>query len=89
MKRLPIVITMVLAGSFLAFQTMGTGNSNPPNKYEEILKLVSQKLSEDHYSPQNFDDAFSKKVFKKYLTDLDADKTFFLQSDIDQLKQKY
>lgn len=89
MKRLPIVITMVLAGSFLAFQTMGTGNNNPPNKYEEILKLVGQKLAEDHYSPQNFDDAFSKKIFKKYLTDLDGDKTFFLQSDIDQLKQKY
>ncbi|HVT86176.1 MAG TPA: carboxy terminal-processing peptidase [Chitinophagaceae bacterium] len=89
MKRLPIVITMVVAGSFLAFQTMGTGNSNPPNKYEEILRLVGQKLAEDHYSPQNFDDAFSKKVFKKYLTDLDQDKTFFLESDIDQLKQKY
>lgn len=89
MKRLPIVLTMVVAGSFLAFQTMGTGNSNPPTKYEEILKLVGQRLSEDHYSPQNFDDAFSKKVFKKYITDLDPDKTFFLQSDYDLLKQKY
>jgi carboxyl-terminal processing protease len=90
MKRLPIVITMVVAGSFLAFQTLGKSNGNPPpSKYDEILRLVGQKLSEDHYSPQNFDDAFSKKVFKKYLTQIDPDKTFFLQSDIDQLKQKY
>jgi carboxyl-terminal processing protease len=90
MKRLPIVITMVVAGSFLAFQTMGTtGKSNPPSKYDEILRLVGQKLSEDHYSPQDFDDAFSKKVFKKYLNELDQDKTFFLQSDIDLLKSKY
>ena len=36
MKRLPIVIMMVIAGSFLAFQTMGTGTKNPPGKYEEI-----------------------------------------------------
>jgi carboxyl-terminal processing protease len=81
---------MVVAGSFLAFQTLGKSNGNPPpSKYDEILRLVGQKLSEDHYSPQNFDDAFSKKVFKKYLTQIDPDKTFFLQSDIDQLKQKY
>jgi carboxyl-terminal processing protease len=78
MKRLPIVITMVVAGSFLAFQTLGKSNGNPPpSKYDEILRLVGQKLSEDHYSPQNFDDAFSKKVFKKYLTQIDPDKTFF------------
>ncbi|MBS1622200.1 MAG: carboxy terminal-processing peptidase [Bacteroidetes bacterium] len=90
MKRLPIVITMVVAGSFLAFQTMGTtGKTNPPSKYEEILKLVVQKLTEDHYDPQKIDDAFSKKVFKKYLNQLDADKTYFLQSDIDLLKKKY
>lgn len=65
MKRLPIVITMVVAGSFLAFQTMGTtGKTNPPSKYEEILKLVVQKLTEDHYDPQKIDDAFSKRFLK-------------------------
>ncbi|MBS1920907.1 MAG: carboxy terminal-processing peptidase [Bacteroidetes bacterium] len=89
MKRLPIVITMVVAGSFLAFQTLGKSNNNPPSKYEEILKLVGQKLTEYHYSPQNIDDAFSQKVFKKYLNQIDPDKSFFLQSDYDLLKQKY
>lgn len=89
MKRLPIVILLVIVGSFLAFQTMGTGKSTPPSKYEEILKLVGQRLAEDHYSPQNIDDAFSKKVFKKYIDQLDPDKTYFLQSDIDLLKKKY
>ena len=67
MKRLPIVILMVVAGSFLAFQTMGTGTKNPPSKYEQILKLVGEMLSQAHYSPQNINDAFSKKVFKKFI----------------------
>lgn len=89
MKRLPIVILMVLAGSFLAFKTMGTGNSKPPSKYEEILKLVGEMLTQAHYSPQNIDDAFSKKVFKKYMLDLDEEKMYFLQSDVDSLKKKY
>jgi carboxyl-terminal processing protease len=90
MKRLPIVILMVVAGSFLAFKTMGTGNRSssnyPPSKYEKILKLVGEMLSQAHYDPQSINDGFSKKVFNKYLSNLDQDKNFYLQSDIDDLK---
>jgi carboxyl-terminal processing protease len=89
MKRLPILVMTVLAGVFFAFQTLGTGKSNPPSKYEQILKLVGQMLTTGHYSPQDINDAFSKKIFKKYLGSLDQDKNFFLQSDIDELKKKY
>ena len=87
MKRLPIVILMIVAGSFLAFQSMGSNTKNPPTKYEEILKLVGQMLSQAHFSPQNIDDAFSKKVFTKYMTDLDPEKNIFVQSDLDALKK--
>src|SRR5688500_15426983 len=87
MKRLPVVIMMVVAGSFLAFQTMGTGHKNPPTKYEKILRLVGEMLSQAHYSPQSVNDAFSKKVFKKFLGDLDGEKHMLLQSDIDALKK--
>ncbi|HNR16816.1 MAG TPA: carboxy terminal-processing peptidase [Chitinophagaceae bacterium] len=87
MKRLPIVILMIVAASFLAFKTMGKGNNIPPGNYEKIMKLVGEMLSHGHYSPQDINDAFSKKVFKKYITELDADKTIFLQSDIEALKK--
>ena len=91
MKRLPIVIMMVVAGSFLAFKTMGTGTNNnsknPPSKYEQILKLVGSMLSEAHFSPQSINDAFSKKVFKKFMADLDREKNMFLQSDMNALKK--
>lgn len=89
MKRLPIVILTIVAGTFLAFQTMGTGTKTPPGKYEEILKLVGEMLSQGHYSPQDINDAFSKKIFKKYITDLDPEKNIFLQSDMDILQKKY
>lgn len=90
MKRLPIVIMMVVAGSFLAFKTMGTvtrTTTNPPSKYEQILKLVGEMLSQAHYSPQDLNDAFSKKVFKKFIADLDPDKNMYLQSDMNALKK--
>ena len=90
MKRLPIVIMMVVAGSFLAFRTMGTGtrtSSNPPSKYEKILKLVGEMLSQAHYSPQDFNDAFSKKVYRKFMADLDPEKNMYLQSDIKLLNK--
>ena len=89
MKRLPILIMMVVAGSFLAFKTMGTGTSSnsgkPPTKYEQILKLVGEMLSQAHFNPQDINDAFSKKVFKKFISSLDQDKNMFLQSDMDAL----
>lgn len=89
MKRLPIVILMILAGSFLAFQTMGTGTKNPPNKYEEILRLVGQMLAQAHFSPKQINDDFSKKIFNKFITDLDPEKNMFLASDIATLKKKH
>ena len=89
MKRLPILIMMLVAGSFLAFKTMGTGTGNssinPPSKYEQILKLVGEMLSQAHFNPQDINDVFSKKIFKKFISNLDQDKNMFLQSDIDAL----
>src|SRR5690242_14867537 len=90
MKRLPIVILMVVAASFFAFKSLGKSNdvpANPPSKYEQILKLVGNMLTEGHFSPQDINDDFSKKVFKKFMLDLDPEKNMYLQSDIDALKK--
>ena len=88
MKRLPIVIAMVIAGVFLAFNTMGKTKSDPPNKYERILKMVGEILSEGHYSPKDINDEFSKKVFVKYFEELDPEKNIFLKEDL-KLLDKY
>ncbi|MEI9945232.1 MAG: carboxy terminal-processing peptidase [Chitinophagaceae bacterium] len=87
MKRLPFLILFVIAGLFLAFQTMGTGTKTPPGKYEEILQRVGDMLTQGHYSPKDINDEFSKKIFKKFLNDLDPDKIYFTKQDIDTLKK--
>ena len=76
MKRLPILLMLVVAGTFLAFRSLGK-SSNPPSKYEKILRNVGQMLAEAHYSPKDINDDFSKKIFKKFLNDLDPDKDIF------------
>jgi carboxyl-terminal processing protease len=86
MKRLPILVMLLVTGTFLAFQSLGK-SSNPPSKYEKILRNVGQMLAEAHYSPKDINDEFSKKIFKKYLNDLDPDKNIFLQTDYDALKK--
>src|SRR5829696_8841434 len=86
MKRLPILVMLVIAGTFLAFQSLGK-SSNPPTKYEKILKNVGQMLMEAHYSPKDINDEFSKKIYTKFLADLDPDKNIYLQSDYDALKK--
>ena len=90
MKRFPIVVMFALTGSFLAFRAIGNipHESNPPGKYEQILKLVGEMMSQAHYSPQDINDAFSKKVFKKFMSDLDPEKNMFLAADMDALQKK-
>jgi carboxyl-terminal processing protease len=88
MKRLPVLIVMLIAGIFLAFQTTGTSNKkNPPSRYEKILQIVGEILTQGHYSPKDINDDFSKKVFNRYFEELDPDKNMFMQEDITSLNK--
>ncbi|MEO6328902.1 MAG: carboxy terminal-processing peptidase [Ginsengibacter sp.] len=89
-KFIPILFLFIAGGLFLAYTTMGRGDKridDPRSKYEKILRNVGIILEEGHYSPKKIDDAFSKEVFKKYLEDIDPDKSIFLQKDIDGFKK--
>lgn len=87
MKRLPIIVLLVVAGVFLAFRSLGTGENNPPGDYEKVLKNVGAMLMEGHYSPKDINDDFSKKVFNRYFGELDPARNIFLSSDIESLKK--
>jgi carboxyl-terminal processing protease len=86
-RSLPILLTVLVAGVFIAFRSLGTGNDNPPTRYERILHNVGEMLTEIHYSPKDINDKFSKEVFKKFLVTVDQDKGVFLQSDINELRK--
>lgn len=86
-KFFPVYIILTGAIMFFAFQTQGRDDDNPKSKNEKILRNVGMLLEQGHFSPKKIDDEFSKTVLKKFINDLDDDKTIFFQVDIDSFKR--
>ncbi|GLS84630.1 carboxy terminal-processing peptidase [Paraferrimonas haliotis] len=56
-------------------------------QHKVASKRVTGKLSRSHYERVTIDDAFSEKVWQRYLKLLDYNRSFMLQSDVDRFKQ--
>lgn len=50
-----------------------------------LLRAINGALQSAHYDPVSIDDDFSKKAFELYLDNIDGNKRFLLQSDVDEL----
>ena len=83
-KFFPVILLMVAASFFLAFQSQGRteNDDNPKTRHAKILRNVGILLTEGHFSPKKIDDKFSADVLKKFTEDLDGDKNILLASDI-------
>ncbi len=86
-KGLLLLAIVLFGGLFFAFKSTSAGTDIVMTPRQRLLAAVGTILEGHHYSPKNINDAFSKQVFKKYLQDLDGDKTLFLQSDISKLRK--
>ncbi len=81
-----LLIIVAFAGAFFAFKSVNP-NPVPTTQKQKLLAAIGQLLEEQHYSPKPLNDAFSKEIFKKYLDELDGDKSLFLKSDIESFKK--
>ncbi|MCT8574730.1 carboxy terminal-processing peptidase [Glaesserella parasuis] len=61
----------------------------PSNQHVTSTKRVTARLTQSHYHKFQLDDAFSEKIFNRYIDWLDGSHNTFLQSDIDELRAKY
>ena len=52
-------------------------------------KRATTRLTQSHYRQLQLDDEFAEKIFDRYLKALDFNRTTFLQSDIDEMREKY
>ncbi len=87
MKRIPILILLLAGLGYLTLHAVGKkGPADPPGRYEKIMVLVGRMLEEGHFSPQPINDAFSQKIFSRYLEELDPEKNMLLSSDIEKLR---
>jgi len=56
------------------------------SQHAKVAKRVSDLFSRSHYKYMPLDNTLSKKVFDRYIEQLDFNKQIFLQSDIDAMK---
>lgn len=87
MRRMKVIIPVALltiSMGVLAFSKLH--KEDPPGRYEVIMGLVGQILTQGHYQPKEINDAYSKEVFDKYLKSLDSEKKFLLKSDVKGLQ---
>ncbi len=85
-KVLPIVLVLLFAGSFWAFKSMGS-DARSLTKQQKILTTLGSIIEENHYDAKPIDDNFSRAIFKKFLGEVDPDKSILIQSDINILKK--
>jgi carboxyl-terminal processing protease len=85
-------LIVLLAGLLL----LGVGSSSASvsrnaesfevNRQRLLSYLLSQQLTQNHYSDQTLDDQLSAAAFKLYLQQLDSQKRFLLQEDVAKLR---
>lgn len=86
---IPLLIIGALA-AFFSFKYSGGDSTTSDAKKALVLETVMKTIQQGHYSPRPLDDSFSARVYNKVLGDLDYDKKFFTQKDINELdKYKY
>ncbi|OEU76387.1 MAG: hypothetical protein BA874_13350 [Desulfuromonadales bacterium C00003068] len=56
------------------------------NRQRLLSYLLSQQLTQNHYRDQGLDDQFSAAAFELYMQQLDSQKRFLLQEDVETLR---
>lgn len=77
---------LCLSATLFAFN-INSKKALDPERDKLLLELLTFVIEKGHYSPAVIDDAFSKGVYKDYMTALDPSKRFFLQSDITEFSK--
>lgn len=87
MKRNYKVILLITALSAVLWSFIPSEKKEDSEKDKLLLELLAFVLERGHYSPIEMNDEFSKKVYAKYLDNIDPTKRFFIQSDIDEFQE--
>ncbi len=98
MKKLFLVLFAAIAISSCAAKNYdGTANNNkiidtnkvlqPDIKFTKIDQVITELLTHAHYRKPEINDSLSSVVFDNYLENLDNQRLYFLQSDIDEFEK--
>ncbi len=85
-----ILIPLVVIGALAAFFSFRYGGGDGQSTEERrtlIMESVVKAVQQYHYSPRDINDSFSDRVYHKVLDEMDYEKKFFTQKDINSLKK--
>jgi len=72
----------------LLFARPGLTEPKPPTRQDQtVARLVCEFLRQLHLSHPQIDDEASRRLYRKFLKDLDPSKVYFTQADIDEFKK--
>ena len=79
------------AAVLLLLNSIFVFGEDTPNSADarQVAMTVGRLLEQGHYSRQKLDGEMSKRILETYLEDLDYNKLFFTQEDVDQFTQNY
>ncbi len=80
------ILAPVVAGLALLPWAFASASSVDPG---QIAISVARWLEKGHYSREKLDDAMSERLLQTYLTNLDYNRLYFTQADIDEITAKY
>jgi carboxyl-terminal processing protease len=77
---------------FFSFKYIGNDDSNDannpsPERKELIVNTLMRAIRDGHYAPRPLDDSFSYAVFHRLVDQLDYERKFFTQKEMNELKR--
>lgn len=82
---IPLFILSVLAAFYSFKYTSDSGV--PDDRKKQIIQSVVKVIQQTHLSPREMNDTFSARLFTKVLNNLDYDKRFYTQADVDAMER--
>jgi carboxyl-terminal processing protease len=89
MRVQPTFFRAALAGCALTVLSTGGLFARSSVDPSQVAVSVASWLERGHYTRQKLDDEMSRKFLETYLTNLDYNKLYFTQKDVDEFTQKY
>ncbi|MEM7107394.1 MAG: carboxy terminal-processing peptidase [Bacteroidota bacterium] len=90
MRKIIVSLGLIVAVVSAYGGILSTADSlelKPKPHYGQEARLVSQILTTYHYKKMALDDSLSSVILDNYITTLDNNKSYFVQSDIDEFER--
>lgn len=86
-RLLPAAAVAAAVAGLLLFRGPAVADPTPAKQDQLVAQVVCQFLKQLHLNHPQIGDDTSRRLFKRFLKDLDPNKLYFLQSDVDEWKK--